>query len=402
MNILMLHNSYQFQGGEDESFASEARMLSDAGHHVETIHLKNDNVRGFAAVQIGLQSIWSQDSYDLVDRKLQERSFSVLHVQNFFPLISPSVYYAARKNGVAVVQSLRNYRLLCPSATLYRDGKICEDCLHKTFKYPGILHGCYRGSALTSATVAAMTAWHSLKGTWRNAVDLYICLSEFSRQKFIEAGFPPERTIVKPNFVYPDPGLGDGTGSYVLFVGRLTPEKGVRTLLSAWDLVSSPGTLKIVGEGPLGPQVEAFCEGRSNVQWLGHKTATEVKEFMGAASLLVFPSEWYEPFGRVAIESLAKGTPVLTSRLAGMPEIVQDGITGLLCNPGDPRDLAAKLKWALEHATEIRAMRPRARAMYESKYTADQNCGALLRAYQMAQTAVALDAKQYVPLAPGS
>jgi glycosyltransferase involved in cell wall biosynthesis len=402
MNILMLHNSYQLHGGEDESFASEARMLADAGHHVETIHLKNENARGFAAVQVGIQSIWSQQAFNQVDRKLQERPFSVLHVQNFFPLISPSVYYAARKNGVAVVQSLRNYRLLCPSAILYRDGNICEDCLHKTFKYPGILHGCYRGSALASATVAAMTAVHSLKGTWRNAVDLYIALTEFSRQKFIEAGFPPERIVVKSNFVYPDPGPGDGNGGFALFVGRLTPEKGVKTLLSAWERINSPRALKIVGEGPLDKQAEAFCEGRPYVQWLGHKTAAETKELMGAASALVFPSEWYEPFGRVAIESFAKGTPVVASRLAGMTEIVQDGQTGLLCNAGDPEDLAAKLQWAFDHPAEMRAMRPKARAMYESRYTAEENCGALIRAYQLAQAAVPLAKQPRVSLTPSN
>jgi glycosyltransferase involved in cell wall biosynthesis len=402
MNILMLHNSYQFHGGEDESFASEVRMLTDAGHYVETIHLKNENVHGIAAVHVGIQSIWSQRSYDLVDRKLQERTFSVLHVQNFFPLISPSVYYAAKKNGVPVVQSLRNYRLLCPSTILYRNGKICEDCLHKTFKYPGILHGCYRNSPLSSATVAAMTALHSLKGTWRSAIDLYICLTEFSRQKFIEGGLPPERIIVKSNFVYPDPGPGDGKGGYALFVGRLTPEKGVETLLAAWDRVKSPRILKFVGEGPLAARVEAFCEGRTNVQWLGHKSASEVKELMGAASVLVFPSEWYEPFGRVAIESFSKGTPVITSRLAGMPEIVQDGHTGFLCNAGDAQDLAAKLQRALDDPAELRAMRPRARAVYESKFTAEHNCGALLRAYQIAQGAVPLAEEPCVSLTPSN
>lgn len=207
MNILMLHNSYQFRGGEDESFESEVRMLRDAGHYVDTIHLNNDRVDEIGKFQVALQSIWSKPSYDLVDRKLRERNFDVMHVQNFFPMISPSVYSAAKKNGVPVVQTLRNYRLLCPSTVLYRDGHICEDCLHKTFKIPGIVHGCYRDSVLSSAAVAAMTAFNALKGTWRNDVDLYICLTAFSRQKFVEAGFNPDKVIVKSNFVYPDPGL---------------------------------------------------------------------------------------------------------------------------------------------------------------------------------------------------
>ena len=402
MNILMMHNSYQFHGGEDESFASEVRMLRDSGHYVETIHLKNENVSGLGAVQVAIDSIWSQKTYKMVEAKLQERPFSVLHVQNFFPLISPSAYYAAKKYKVAVVQSLRNYRLLCPSTILYRDGHICEDCLHKTFKYPGVLHGCYRNSMLSSASVATMTALHSLKGTWRNAVDLYISLTDFSRQKFVEAGFPPERIIVKSNFVYPDPGPGDGSGGYVLFAGRLTREKGVETLLSAWKKVKSPGMLKIVGEGPLDDRVRSYCVGKKNVEWLGPKSSTEVKELMGAASVLVFPSEWYEPFGRVAIESFAKSTPVIASRLAGMPEIVQDMQTGLLFNPGNPEDLAAKLEWAIDHPAQINAMRARARLAYESRYTAEENCGTLIRAYQTAQQTMAVAAGECVSLNPNA
>jgi len=397
MNILMLHNSYQFRGGEDESFESEVRMLTDAGHHVETIHMKTVNVTGLAAVHVALQSIWSGEAYGLVDRKLRERTFDVLHVQNFFPLISPSVYYAAKKHRVAVVQTLRNYRLLCPSTILYRNGHICEDCLHKTVKYPGVMRRCYRGSVVGSGVVAAMTALHSMKGTWQNAVDLYISLTEFSRQKFIEGGIPAERILVKSNFVYPDPGVSGG-GEYVLFAGRLTGEKGVETLLAAWDRVKPAGRLKIVGEGPLEAQVREFCARRNNAEWLGAKTSAEVMKLMGEARVLVFPSEWYEPFGRVAIESFAKGTPVITSRLAGMAEIVQDKQTGLLFEPGDADDLARKIEWSLDHPNEMDAMRPKARMAYEAKYTAEKNCGALIRAYQLAQRSVGLAKEPVVSL----
>jgi glycosyltransferase involved in cell wall biosynthesis len=385
MNILMLHNSYQFHGGEDESFQAEARMLKDAGHTVETIHVKNENVEGFGAIGVALGAIWSKKSYDMVDEKMRERAYDVMHVQNFFPLLSPSVYAAAKKHRVAVVQTLRNYRLLCPSTVLYRDGKICEDCLHKTVKYPGVLRGCYRGSTLSTAAVAAMTAFHALKGTWRNDVDLYISLTEFSRQKFIEAGFAAEKIVVKSNFVHPDPGPGEGGGGFLLFAGRLTQEKGVETLLAAWERVKAAGRLKIVGEGPLEAKVEAFCRAHDNAEWLGQKSPGEVKELMGEATALIFPSECYETFGRVAIESFAKGTPVIVSMLGGRATFVKDGATGLRFRAADPADLAAKLDWALEHAEEMRAMRPAARACYEAKYTAKENCHALIRAYQMAQ-----------------
>jgi len=385
MNILMLHNSYQFFGGEDESFAAEVRMLTDAGHFVDTIHVKNENVEGLKAVNVALQSIWSKPSYDLVDQKLRARTFDVLHVQNFYPLLSPSVYSAAKKNRVPVVQTLRNYRLLCPSTVLYRDGHVCQECLHKTVKWPGALHACYRGSILSSAATAAMTAFHTVRGTWHRDVDLYISLTEFSRQKFIEGGIAPEKIIVKSNFVYPDPGLGDGSGDYLLFAGRFTQEKGIETLLSAWERVKLPGRLKIVGEGPLAPRIESFCRAHPNVEWLGQKSSVDVKELMGAASALVFPSEWYEPFGRVAIESFAKGTPVIASRIAGLAEMVRDMETGLHFRPGDSQDLAAKLDWALEHPAQMRAMRPAARRCYESTYTAAENCRVLIRAYHKAR-----------------
>ncbi len=387
MNILMLHNSYQIRGGEDESFESECRMLRDAGHLVETIHVNNDDVEAVGKFTVALESIWSKPSYELVHRKLQVRHYDVLHVQNFFPRLSPSVYSAAKKNRVAVVQTLRNYRLLCPSAIFFRDGHVCEDCMGKLIKLPGIVHGCYRNSRMATAAVATMTALHTLRGTWRNAVHLYLTLTQFTRTKFIEAGFAPEKIVVKSNFVYPDPGAGKGDGGYVLFVGRLTDEKGLATLLSAWGLLKSPWQLKIVGEGPLASYVQAFCKKDGTVEWLGARNSSDVKELMGAATVLVFPSEWYETFGRVAIESFAKGTPVIASRLGAMAEIVHDMDTGRLFEPGDPSDLANKLQWVRDNPGSLLQMRQSARREYESKYTVVENCRALIEAYQSAQKA---------------
>jgi len=383
----MLHNSYQLRGGEDESCESEVRMLRASGHSVETILIHNSQIESSRKIHVAIQSLWSGQSYDLVDRKLREGQFNVLHVQNFFPLLSPSVYYAARKHGVAVVQTLRNYRLLCPNVFLFRDGHLCEDCLTKVVKYPGILHGCYRGSRMATAAVAAMTAFHTIKGTWLNAVDLYIALTDFVRDKFIEAGFPSDKLVVKSNVVYPDPGCGDGKGGYALFVGRLSPEKGVETLLRAWQRLSRNWTLKIVGEGPLSPLVEAFCAENPDVEWLGPRPRTEVAKLMGAARVLVLPSEWYETFGRVAIESFATGTPVIASRLGAMKEVGEEMRTGLLFTPGDAEDLAHKLHWILDHPDQVDAMRHDARKLYETRYAMDENCRLLIRAYETAQLA---------------
>jgi glycosyltransferase involved in cell wall biosynthesis len=384
MNILMLHNSYRIRGGEDESFETEWRMLRDAGHTAETIHVHNQDVEEKGKLAVALQSVWSKSSYDLVDHRLSESHFDVLHVQNFFPLLSPSVYAAARKHNVAVVQTLRNYRLLCPNVFLFRDGHVCEECVSKTFKYPSVLHGCYRKSRLGSLSVAAMCGIHALAGTWENNVDLYIALTDFARQKFVQAGFAAEKIVTKGNCVYPDPGAGRGEGDFVLFVGRLSAEKGITTLLSAWDRLKPSGVLKIAGEGPLAEELRAHTRNNKTIEWLGPKSSAEVKDLMGAAKVTVFCSEWYETFGRVAIESFAKGTPVIASRIGALAEVVDHMRTGLLFEAGSADDLALQLQWCFDHPGAIETMRRRARGEYEQKYTAAANCTQLTECYELA------------------
>jgi len=387
MNILMLHNSYQHRGGEDESYESEVRMLRAEGHSVETLHIHNAEIESKGKIHVALESIWSGSSHDLVDRKLRESRFDVMHVQNFFPLLSPSVYYAARKNGVAVVQTLRNYRLLCPNVFFYRDGHVCEDCMGTVLKLPGIVHGCYRGSRLATAAVAAMTAFHTVKGTWMNAVDLYIALTRFVRDKFVEAGFPAEKLTVKNNFVYPDPGVGTGEGGYALFVGRLSPEKGLDTLLAAWKQLGREWTLKIVGDGPMAAEIEAFCAEHPSVEWLGARARDETARLMGDARVLIFPSKWYETFGRVAMESFAAGTPVIASRLGAMAEICEEMRTGRLFEAGNASDLAEKLRWVIDNPEPMTAMRATARETFERRFTMQENCRVLIQAYEQAQRA---------------
>jgi glycosyltransferase involved in cell wall biosynthesis len=384
MNILMLHNSYQIRGGEDESFDTECRILRDDGHFVDTIHLHNDSIAGTGNISVALESIWSGPSYKLVDHKLSEHSFDVMHVQNFFPLLSPSVYAAARKHKVPVVQTLRNYRLLCANSYLFRDGHVCEECVGKTVKYPSVLHACYRQSRAGSLAVAAMCGVHELLGTWQKDVDLYIALTEFARNKYIQAGFSAAKIVTKSNCVHPDPGSGPGDGRFVLFVGRLSAEKGIGTLLSAWDRLRPACMLKIVGEGPASSELRARSRNTPNIEWLGLKTSSEVQDLMGDAAVTVFPSELYETFGRVAIESFAKGTPVIASRIGALAEIVSDMRTGLLFETGNPEDLAEKLDWCFQHPQELKAMRLVARQEYEQKYTAAANCKKLMECYELA------------------
>ncbi|ASC72109.1 Glycosyltransferase Type 1 [Halomicronema hongdechloris C2206] len=382
MKILSVHNKYKVRGGEDESSAAENHLLSEKGHTVSLYEKSNHDIAHLNPIRLAGRTIWSQTTYNDICELLEHTSHDVVHVQNFFPLISPSVYYAAQANKVPVVQTLRNYRLLCPNALFFRQGKVCEDCLGKPIPYPGILHGCYRNDRAATAATAAMSVIHTTLNTWQNQVDLFITLTQFARKKFIEGGLPPEKIVVKPNFVHPDPGLGSGQGEYALYVGRLSVEKGLDTLLSAWKLLRSPVPLKIVGDGPLADQVAEVTTRLPNIEWLGRRPMAEVHNLMGEAQFLVFPSKWYETFGRVAVEAFAKGTPVLAADLGAIAELVENERTGLRFCPGNAVDLADKVDYLLAQPKRLEEMRRSARAEFESCYTADLNHQQLIQIYE--------------------
>lgn len=387
MRILSIHNRYQIRGGEDESRHSEENLLREMGHEVEVYEEHNDRIATMNPLRVASKTIWSQEAHQITKQRLQQKTHDIIHVQNFFPLISPSVYYAAKEKGVPVVQTLRNYRLLCPNALFFRDGKVCEDCLGKFVPLPGVMHGCYRESRVASTAVASMITVHRTLRTWVDMVDIYIALTEFARQKFIQGGLPAEKIVVKPNFVNPDPGIGSGSGGYALFVGRLSVEKGLDTLLGAWEQLSEKMPLKIVGEGPLASQVESAVKRLPSVEWLGRRPMSEVHQLMGEAKFLIFPSKWYETFGRVAVEAFAKGTPVIAADIGAIAELVDEHHTGLKFQPGDSGDLASKIEWAASHPQELAQMRLNARAEFEAKYTAKKNYSRLMEIYNQVQTA---------------
>lgn len=389
MRVLSIHNSYQIRGGEDESRAAEENLLRQMGHQVDSYEESNERVASLSSVDLAMRTIWSEESWQIVKQKLRKSAYNVVHVQNFFPLISPSVYYAAKTEKVPVIQTLRNYRLLCPNGLFFRNGRVCEDCLGKSIPYSGIVHGCYRSSQVASAGVTAMLTVHRALQTWTSKVDLFIALTHFARQKFIEGGLPAEKIVVKPNFVPFDPGVGAGEGGYALFVGRLSVEKGLDTLLEAWEQLDKQIPLKIVGEGPLSDQVQQAAQRFPNIEWLGRRPMTEVYELMGEAKFLIFPSKWYETFGRVAVEAFAKGTPVIAARIGAIAELVDAGRTGLHYTPNDPADLVAQVEWMLSHPLEVAQMRREARLEFEAKYTAQQNYQQLIKIYDQVCVAYA-------------
>jgi glycosyltransferase involved in cell wall biosynthesis len=384
MNILEVHNFYKLAGGEDQSVAAEVAMLRAHGHRVTEYYLSNDATDGMGRLELAGRTIWSRPAFLEMRRLIGEHRPQVVHFHNTLPLISPAAYYAARAEGVPVVQTLHNFRLLCVNALLFRDGKPCEDCLGKV-PWRGVAHSCYRDSRAASAAVAAMIAAHRLLGTWRNAVDAYIALSEFSRRKFIEGGLPAAKIAVKSNFVYPEPGTGAGNGKYAVYVGRLSAEKGLETLLGAWRSLGTAVPLKIAGDGPLAPVVQEAAAQNTAIQWLKSVSHKDVLDLIGAAAVLVLPSQCYEgALPRVVIEAFAKGTPVAASRLGAMAEIVEDGRNGLCFDPGNPEDLAAKVRCLFSEPSALKRMRGAARETFDQNFTAEASHEALMAIYARA------------------
>jgi glycosyltransferase involved in cell wall biosynthesis len=307
----------------------------------------------------------------------------LLHIHNWFPLLSPSIITAAAEHGVPVVQTLHNFRMVCANATLYRDGAICRDCVGRKAPVDAALHGCYGGSHAGSAMVTAAFAWHRATRTWGH-VSLFIALSEFQRGLLIEGGVDPARTVVKPNFVRDAGGAGRGRGGYALFAGRLTPEKGIRTVLKAWEENAPRMPLKIMGDGPLADEVRARAVRMPGAEYLGQQPPAAVREAMGDASFLVCASESYETFALTIVEAISKGTPVLGANLPPIVEIIRDGETGLLFTPGDACDLAAKANLLVEEVDRYRSMRRSCRSIYEQRYTEPINYRLLMQLYARA------------------
>jgi glycosyltransferase involved in cell wall biosynthesis len=395
VRILLIHNRYALRGGEDESTDAERALLEAYGETVDLFEVSNEGLDSYAsfgprrlpgALQLGARSIWNRDAYRRVRSKVDSFRPDVVHVQNTFPQLSAAVHHAAQDRGAAVVQTLRNYRQLCAKASFFRDGNTCEDCVAKLIPAPALQHSCYRDSRAATAWVVAGQIVHNELGTWRSKVDLYIAPSEFTRRKFVDTGFaPPDRIVVKPNFLASDPGPGDGSGGHFLYVGRLSEEKGLRTLMAAWPLVAEDQRLTIIGNGPLNSEVEAFVRRHRQVTWRGRMTNAETVDEMGRARAVVFPSEWYETFGRVAMESYARGTPVIGADIGAVAEIVGGSNGGILYPAGDAAALADRINLLARDDHLVAVMRDEARLTYESKYRAEQNYDQLLSAYEQAR-----------------
>jgi glycosyltransferase involved in cell wall biosynthesis len=382
MRVLIAHNYYQQPGGEDNVYAAEAALLEQRGHTVIRYSTHNDRVSGMSQSQLAMKTIWNRESYSEFRDIIRRESPDVCHFHNWFPLISPAAFHAAKAEGKPVVMTLHNFRLLCPGFTLLRENQICEDCVSKRLKWPAIVHKCYRQNRGASAVTALSLFSHSLLGTWHRTVDRYIALTEAGRRKFLEGGLPAAKVAVKANFLMTDPGYSEKRGDHVLFAGRLSEEKGIRTLLDAWRLLQAPIRLRIAGDGPMADVVRQAAEADSRIEWLGRLTAQQVSEEMRRAHVLVMPSVWYEGLPLTLIEAFATGLPVLASKLGSLAELVHHGETGYHFAPGDPTDLANSLLRCQNDSERLREMGRNARRVFEERYTAESNYQQLMKIYE--------------------
>jgi glycosyltransferase involved in cell wall biosynthesis len=383
MRCLVVHNFYQQRGGEDVVFEAETAMLRRNGHAVDCFTLSNDAIDEKSKLATLALTLWNDQAYRAFQARIAEFQPQIIHFHNLFPLMSPSVLFAARDSGAGLVMTLHNYRFICPSANLYRNDAICSDCAPRAIKWPAILHKCYRGSRAASAAVCGLSALLRLTGAL-NEVNRFIALSQSAKEQFIAAGFPSERLTVKPHFVPPPPlaPIPRPREAFALFVGRMVPEKGVKTLLEAWRRPDGPQVpLMLVGEGPLAP-VRDLADGR--IIWLGRRDTAEVHALMRRASLLVFPSEWYEPFGLTIIEAFASGLPVLAARIGAAAELVEPGVTGSFFEPGSASDLARVAARLLSAPETTAAMGWQALAKYRTEFTPERNLEMLEEIYQAA------------------
>ncbi len=390
MRVLVVHNRYQEAGGEDAVVEAELHLLRRFGVPTEALIVDNDEIPPersvVASARLAAATVWSPSGAARVRHAVRRFRPDVVHFHNTFPLISPAAYSACRDEGVAVVQTLHNYRLICPNALCYRDGRACEDCRGRTPPWPGVRHACYRGSRAQTAVVATMLTVHRLRRTWSRDVDRYVVLSAFARDRLCAGGLPGDRVVVKPNFVDPDPGPGGGGGG-ILFVGRLVGYKGVPTMLRAWQSGLTGARLRIVGDGPLTGDVERAAGCLPAITYLGRLARPETLAQMQASDALLFPSELYENFPLTIAEAFACGVPVIAARIGAAAELVAEGETGLLFAPGDAADLAAKVAWAAANPRRLREMGLAARRAFVARYTGDANYAMLMEVYAQAGAA---------------
>lgn len=385
MRVLIVHNRYQIPGGEDAAVEREIVSLRRAGQRVETVILDNTEIQSpVDRLRVAVQAVHAPRGIAAVVDATRQFGPDIVHVHNSFPLISPAVHGAVRQFGAATVQTLHNFRLMCANGLLLRDGKPCERCIGGS-PYQAVRFGCYRGSRTGTLAVARMIDRHRRRGTWQHDVDRFIVLSAFARDRFLAAGLPAERLRINANGI-DDPGPvpavpRDG----LVFVGRLSEEKGLRILAAASERISAPIT--VIGDGPMMGELA----GTPTLRLIGYQDQPAVRAAMARAQAIVVPSICYEGLPTVIPEAFAAGTPVVASAIGAMPELISEGVTGFLAAPGNPIALAEALGRVLADPAGARRMGAAARTVFEQSWVSDIVTARTLAIYREAIAARAVD-----------
>jgi glycosyltransferase involved in cell wall biosynthesis len=394
-----MHNRYRSgqPSGEDRVVDQEISLLADAGHHVDLFERRSDDIASMSLLNqaaVPLRVPWNPAVRAELTARLRAQRPDVVHIHNTFPLLSPSVLAACADARVPTVATLHNYLQVCPSGTLYRDGRICTDCTGR-LPLPAVRHGCYRGSRLASVPMAVNLVAN--RGRWWSSVARFFCISEAQRTILIQAGMPAQRLAVKHNFVV-DPGMRrNWPGEHVLYLGRISAEKGIRLLMAAWDTIAAAGglgvPLVIVGTGALQDEVTRWARDRDDVRYLGLRSRAECRELAARSMAVVAPSAWLEAFGLVVVEAMAAGVPTVAAAHGAFVELIEDGVTGLLHRPGDPDSLAQCLRRVVTTPELNQEMGDAARRRYERDFTPAVGLDRLIAGYRAAIA-------DYVPCEP--
>lgn len=369
MRILMMHSRYQQRGGEDISTRAEAELLRRGGHEVELVEYDNADVERIGRAVTAVRTTWSRSAVADVRARLSAQRFDVLHVQNYFPLISPAVLLAASRMGVATVQALRNYRLMCVAGQLFRDGHDCRRCVGKAVPWMGVRLRCYRGSAAGSAALATMVATHKALGTWHRHTDALVPVSEFVREMYVAGGFPAERLFAKPNVSLAE-ARNRPKRRQAIFAGRLTREKGVDNLIAAWrHAPPADARLLIVGTGPHEGELRAIARGDTSINFAGHCNHDALMDMVAESRISIIPSVWDDPFPRTGVEAFSVGTPVIAAAKGGLVEIVEGSGGGATYAAQDIFALSALIARAFTDDDWWRAASAAAEAGFAAKYS---------------------------------
>lgn len=381
MKILQVHNYYQQRGGEDAVVEAEKALFEQHGHQVISFTKQNNTIQSrWQKIHSCLQTHHNKHSATEFDKVLTTEKPDIVHCHNTFPLISPAIYGICQKHSIPVIQTLHNFRIQCANGLLFRNGQICENCLTKNSTRDAIRYHCYRNSLIGSVTLAHYISYHKKHQTWRHQVNRFIALTDFAKSKFLKAGIDADQIDIKPNFIdtpkHP-PVQQSQRNIDVLYIGRLSPEKGIDTLVQASHHCQS--AITVIGEGPV--QITSH---NKNIIALGKMPLVDLLKQLAMAKMLIVPSIWHENFPRVIVEALSCGTPVITSNLGSLAEIVQHNHNGMLFEPGDSQALAKTINGLLQDPKKLQNLSNQAYQSYLDHYTPDQNYQQLMAIYQRA------------------